>query len=156
MKNKNHIFISELWINKPKEELFEFFSNASNLNLVTPKWLSFEILTPTPIFIKRGTIIDYRLKLHKFPIKWKTKITNWEPPFRFVDSQIKGPYKTWIHEHKFVDQKNGTLMIDTVEYKAPGRIFEPLINFLFVRRDVKRIFQYREQQFSAIFQGLTK
>jgi ligand-binding SRPBCC domain-containing protein len=150
---KNRTVKRELFINKSLENVFAFFSDASNLNIITPPWLHFEIITPTPIPMQLGTRIDYRLRLHKIPVNWKTEITVWEPPNRFIDSQIKGPYAVWIHEHRFVSQNGGTLMTDFIEYRSRGFIFEPLIHHLFVKNDVQKIFDYREKRFKEIFKS---
>jgi len=148
---KNHIHKSVTVFNKPLEEVFEFFSNAENLNKVTPQGLSFKILTPSPIKMFKGTLIEYRIKLSGIPFNWKTEILTWEPPFRFVDSQIKGPYKVWIHEHTFEFIDGKTVMTDTVEFLSPGWIFEPIINKLFVEKKVKEIFEYRTKVLNDIF-----
>ncbi|MFZ0391955.1 MAG: SRPBCC family protein [Calditrichia bacterium] len=147
---KTFIFKSQLFVKKPQEEVFGFFSEAANLDKVTPPWLDFEIRTPTPVRMQKGARINYRLRLHKIPIRWRTEITVWEPPQRFVDSQISGPYKKWIHEHRFEKQPNGTLMQDRVEYALYGGFLAPLIHLLFVKKDVRRIFQYRKEQFSRL------
>lgn len=149
---KNRKLKRELFINKPLEEVFSFFSDAFNLNLVTPPWLQFEILTPRPIQMQIGSRIDYQLRLHKIPIKWKTEITLWEPPNSFVDSQIKGPYAVWNHEHRFVSQNGGTQMTDLIEFRSRGFIFEPIIHHLFVKKDVQRIFDYRKEKFKDILE----
>jgi hypothetical protein len=100
---------------------------------------------------RRKTAPAFLPRLHGFPVKWVTEITEWQPPHRFVDAQISGPYRLWVHEHIFEEREGGTLMTDRVKYAAPGGIFEPLIHRFFVRRDVKRIFDYRERVFGEIF-----
>ena len=149
----SHFHITETIINKPLQEVFEFFSNAQNLNLLTPPQLQFEILTPFPIAMKRGTLIDYKLKLSGIPFYWKTEIALWEPPFRFVDMQLKGPYKIWIHEHRFEEKNGKTYMYDTVEFLSPGWFLEPIINKLFIEKKVKEIFAYREKKLKEIFKA---
>lgn len=148
---KTHLLESEIWLDKRVDDVFLFFSQAENLNLVTPPWLHFEILTPLPIKMQPGALIEYRIRLHKIPFNWKTEITVWEPPHRFVDTQIKGPYSLWIHEHLFHPKDGGTLMIDRVEYKGLGGPLEPLINFFLVQKDVAKIFAYRKEKFREIF-----
>lgn len=138
-------------IEQPREQVFEFFSNAANLNKLTPSWLQFETQTPQPITMSRGASIEYRLRLYGLPIKWLTEITEWQPPHRFVDVQKNGPYKLWVHEHLFEEQEGSTLMVDSVKYAVPGGLFEPLIHRLFVQRDVSRIFDYRAQRLGDIF-----
>ena len=149
----SHFHITETIINKPLQEVFEFFSNAQNLNLLTPPQLQFEILTPLPIAMKKGTLIDYKLKLSGIPFYWKTEIAAWEPPFRFVDKQLKGPYKIWIHEHRFEEKNGKTYMYDTVEFLSPGWFLEPIINKLFIEKKVKEIFTYREKKLKEIFKA---
>jgi hypothetical protein len=98
---KPHIFETTTFIDKPLDEVFAFFSKAENLNLITPGYLGFRILTPLPVEMKAGTHIEYVIKLHGIPVRWKTLISVWNPPCLFVDEQLKGPYSVWIHEHHF-------------------------------------------------------
>lgn len=148
-----HFLKSQIQINKPIGEVFQFFSKAENLNLLTPPELNFKIITPLPIVLKCGAIIDYRIQLSGFPFSWKTEITKWNPPNQFVDTQLQGPYQTWIHEHKFESKDGYTIMHDLVEYKAKGWIFEPLIHRFFVAKRVKKIFAYRTLQINRLFNG---
>lgn len=143
---------TSLFLPQPREQVFEFFSNAANLQLITPAWLRFDITSPKPMDMKVGTLIDYRLRLRGFPIKWRSEILVWDPPHRFVDSQVKGPYRKWIHEHKFVERKDGTLASDRVDYSVLGG---SLVNTLLVRRDVERIFAYRRRRLIEIFEKST-
>jgi ligand-binding SRPBCC domain-containing protein len=101
--------------------------------------------------MKQGALIDYKIKLSGIPFHWKTEISKWEPPFIFVDKQLKGPYKVWIHEHRFEEKDNKTYMTDTVEFLSPGWILEPLINKFFIEKKVKGIFDYREQKLKELF-----
>jgi ligand-binding SRPBCC domain-containing protein len=119
---------------------FEFFSNAANLERLTPPWLSFRIRTPPPIVMREGALIDYRITLHGLPIPWRTRIDVWEPGVRFVDRQIRGPYRWWHHEHRFEAVAGGTRGIDHVEYVPRAR----WVSGAMVRRDVQRIFEYRQ------------
>jgi ligand-binding SRPBCC domain-containing protein len=141
----------ELWLAKPVEEVFAFFANARNLQAITPDWLNFEVLTPEPIAMRQGALIDYRLRLRGFPIRWTTEITAWEPPVRFVDEQRRGPYRIWIHEHRFKSRDGGTLATDLVRYNPPGGW---LIDCLFVRKDVEAIFRYRREKLLGFFGGV--
>ena len=143
-------FKCELWLPLPPVKLFEFFGDATNLDALTPPWLHFNIVTPRPIPMKAGTLIDYRLRIHGIPIRWRTRINEWKPPHRFVDEQIRGPYRRWIHEHTFDERDGGTLARDTVSYAVP---FDLLTHHLFVKPDIERIFAFRSvelfKRFSA-------
>ncbi|TWU14395.1 hypothetical protein CA54_32410 [Symmachiella macrocystis] len=132
----------------PLEEVFEFFSDACALESITPPWLNFHVVTPSPIGITAGTLIDYKLRMHGIPMRWQSEITVWEPPFRFIDSQRKGPYKHWEHEHTFRTDNGGTIVGDTVHYSVPGGA---MIHRLLVKRDLERIFSYRQQAISQRF-----
>ena len=139
-------------LNKPIEEVFNFFKTAQNLNLITPPDLNFTILTPTPFEIQEETIIDYSLKIHGWTIKWQTKITRFDPPYFFVDDQVKGPYKKWTHHHYFSRITNSvTEMEDKVLFKVPGGPFEFLVYYLFVKKKLAKIFGYRQQVCEDIF-----
>jgi ligand-binding SRPBCC domain-containing protein len=138
-----HILERRQIIERPLAEVFDFFANAGNLERITPPELNFHILTPPPIDIKKGALIDYELKLHGIPITWKTEITEWNPPFDFVDSALKSPYKQWIHRHTFEKGANGeTIMMDNVRYRLP---LEPLgdLAHWYVKKELKYIFDYR-------------
>jgi len=148
---KTYSFETQTILDKHIHEVFPFFANAENLDAVTPPWLKFEILTPLPIEMKVGTKVDYRLRLHGMPIRWCSEITEWDPPHKFTDVQIKGPYCLWRHEHFFTAESNQTRMIDRVEYAIPGWIFAPIVHSLFVKRDLEKIFDYRERRFLEIF-----
>ena len=132
------------------EETFAFFSDARSLDLLTPSWVGFKILTPTPIEMRAGALIEYQIRIHGIPVRWHTEITVWEAPHRFVDLQLKGPYQWWHHEHRLESCKEGTRMIDEVEYRAPLHwISHPLM----VARDVRRIFDYRAEALERVFRG---
>lgn len=140
-----------LEITLPRNDVFSFFASAENLERITPPELGFTILTPTPIEMKTGTLIDYRISLHGIPMKWRTEITNWDPPFEFTDKQISGPYKQWIHTHRFTElSPASTLIEDEVRYRLP---LEPLgdIAQFFVEREIKNIFDYRQKTVAAVF-----
>ena len=140
----------EMIIPRSQEETFAFFSDARNLDILTPRWVGFKILTPTPIEMRAGALIEYQIRIHGIPIRWRTEITEWEAPHRFVDLQLKGPYEWWHHEHRFESCKDGTRMIDEVEFRAPLHwISHPLM----VKRDVRRIFDYRAQALERRFGG---
>lgn len=136
----------------PVDELFPFFADAHNLESITPDMLGFEVLTPRPIAMKAGTLIDYRLRVRGVPIRWKTEITVWDPPRRFVDQQLKGPYERWHHTHTFRPTPDGgTLCIDRVEYRPIGGPLAPIANALVVQRDVMGIFKHRTVKIAERF-----
>ncbi|MYC75227.1 SRPBCC family protein [Candidatus Poribacteria bacterium] len=145
---KTFLFKSQQTIKKPLTEVFDFFSDAHNLAMITPPWLHFEVLTPAPIEMVIGTRIDYRLKLRGIPIRWQSEITEWNPPYTFADEQRRGPYRLWQHTHIFDETKDGVVVGDVVEYAVWG---DGLVNKFFVRPDIEKIFAYRTEQLDEIF-----
>ena len=141
---------NELWLPQPPAEVFPFFADASNLERLTPPSLRFQILTPSPIEMVVGTLIDYRIRLRGIPMRWQSEITEWEPPHRFVDEQRRGPYRQWIHEHTFTAQNGGTLAVDIVQYAVLGGV---TIQRLFVAPELRRIFDYRNATLENYFSG---
>lgn len=141
---------SEVLIREPLDTVFAFFADARNLQRITPPWLNFEVTSPTPIEMKTGQTIDYRLRLHGLPVRWRSEIAEWAPPHRFVDEQVRGPYKMWYHEHTFAERGANTVCEDKVVYSVWGGT---LVNRLLVERDVKRIFEYRRKRLLEIFSG---
>jgi ligand-binding SRPBCC domain-containing protein len=141
---------TETTIRRPVSEVFAFFSDALNLQTLTPPFLHFKVLTPAPIEMRAGTLIDYKLWLRVVPIRWRTEITVWEPNVRFMDRMLRGPYRYWEHTHEFRETPEGTHMLDDVRYGVPGGA---LVHKLVVRRDVENIFRYRQEQLERIFAG---
>lgn len=136
----------------PVDEVFAFFSDAENLERITPPELAFHILTPTPINVDEGTMIDYRLRLFGVPFHWRTRIVQWHPNHQFVDEQVRGPYRSWRHLHTFADCEDGTRMTDRVEYGLP---FQPMSSLVLplVRRQLDRIFRYRASAIRRLLSG---
>src|SRR5436305_8118608 len=134
---------SEVWLPRPRDEVFAFFSDAANLDSITPSWLSFHTVTDGPIHMQVGTLIDYKMRIHGLPIRWRTKITAWEPPRRFVDEQLRGPYRLWMHEHAFEERDGGTVVHDHVRFAV---FLDFIVYPMLVRRDVERIFAYRAEK----------
>jgi ligand-binding SRPBCC domain-containing protein len=129
-------------------EVFDLFADARNLEAITPPLLGFEVVTPEPIEMAVGTLIQYRLRLHRVPVQWLTSIQAWDPPHRFVDVQVRGPYALWHHTHTFEAWAGGdgfTLMRDVVRYAIGFGPVGDLAHRLFVRRDVEAIFAFRRQ-----------
>ena len=137
---KTHQFKTEQWFPLKRDVVFPFFASARNLQIITPPWLDFTFLTPEPIEMRVGARIDYRMRVHGLPIRWQSEITVWDPPFRFVDEQRRGPYRRWVHQHTFVERSGGTACQDEIEYAVPGG---SLVNWLLVRQDIRKIFEYR-------------
>jgi ligand-binding SRPBCC domain-containing protein len=147
-----HILTRELTLDLSQETVFDFFADAGNLERITPPELNFHIITAQPIDIKKGTLIDYQLKLRGFPVKWRTVISEWNPPFSFVDEALKSPYKQWIHRHTFTKlAENKTLIKDEVKYRLPIEPLGDLVHW-FVRRELNYIFDFRQKIVKEILQ----
>ena len=131
------------WLPRPLDEVSRFFADPANLERITPPELRFRVLTPLPIAMRAGALIEYRLALFGVPFGWRTEISCWEPPHRFVDRQLAGPYRLWVHTHEFAAERGGTRMRDHVEYILPlGRL--GMLGHRLVRRQLDRIFDFRE------------
>ena len=140
-------------IKKPLSEVFGFFSRPENLSLITPPRLSFNILTPKPIDMKQGSIIDYTIKIFMFPIHWRTLITTYEHPYKFVDEQIKGPYTFWHHTHTFNETDSGVEIIDKVSYSIPFGILGRVLHSIWIKNDLKNIFEHRKVVIEKLFKN---
>jgi ligand-binding SRPBCC domain-containing protein len=136
-------------VDRPIEEVFDFFSDAGNLERITPPELGFRILTPLPVEMKEGTLIDYRLRLWGLPVGWRTLISRWEPPICFVDEQLKGPYRVWVHTHRFESDGEATLIHDEVRYELSFGLAGRAA-LLLVRRQLDRIFDQRRVATAAL------
>lgn len=133
---------------QPLDVVFPFFADAKNLDELTPPFLNFRIVTPDPIEMKVGALIDYKLRMRGLPISWRTEITAWEPPHRFMDVQLRGPYRWWRHEHRFVSKGDKTIVEDEVSYGVPLGV---LLHPLFIKRDLLNIFHYRLSRMHTLF-----
>ena len=138
------------WIEQPLNVVFDFFSNAANLQSITPSFLRFRIVTPPPVIMRLGARIDYKLSLFNVPLRWRTHITEWQPGLRFVDEQESGPYAFWRHVHEFEARGDSTLMHDTVRYAAPFGVLGRMAHVLFVARTLERIFDYRRDSIRSL------
>ncbi|MFN8706778.1 MAG: SRPBCC family protein [Planctomyces sp.] len=146
-----HVMRTSVILPRSRDEIFAFFSDAFQLQRLTPEWVNFGILTPAPILIREGCLIDYKLRIHGIPVRWRTEISSWNPPFAFTDRQLKGPYSLWEHRHIFEEVPGGTLMHDIVRYRSPGG---RLLNWLFVENDVRRIFEFRALKMIELFPAI--
>lgn len=144
---KTYSLKSELWLQRTPAEVSPFFADAGNLQRITPPWLRFEMVTPGSVEMRVGALIDYRLRVRGFPINWRSEITCWDPPRRFVDEQRRGPYRLWVHEHTFTEVGVGTLVRDTVEYAVH---FGALVQKFLVGPDLRRIFDYRQSRIEEL------
>ena len=145
---KIHVLQREQWIPRSVEELWPFFRDPSNLEAITPTFLKFRVVRSTTAEVEHGSEIDYRLKLHGVPISWRSRIVIWDPPRAFVDMQIRGPYRLWHHEHRFVPEGGGTRSYDIVQYAHWGGDW---VHRKFVRPDLEQIFDYRRDRIAEIF-----
>ncbi len=146
----------EQWIPRSIEEVFAFFADAKNLEAITPSWLGFQVLSPQPIVMRAGTRIDYRLRWHRFPLRWVTEIRRWDPSARFIDVQLQGPYRLWHHTHSFQPVDGGTLMRDVVRYALPFGLLGRLAHAWVVKADLNAIFEYRARKVSDLLEAPVK
>jgi ligand-binding SRPBCC domain-containing protein len=131
-------------------DVFRLFSRPENLNALTPPWMKMEILTPSPIPMQVGTAIDYTVRMRGFPLRWTALIAEYDPPYRFVDLQLRGPYSFWHHLHLFEPAENGTRIIDLVRYALPWGPLGRIAHALIVHKDLERIFDYRQNILKGI------
>jgi ligand-binding SRPBCC domain-containing protein len=148
-----YILDQSQFVRRPLSEVFAFFSDPSNLQLLTPPLLGFQILTPTPIAMHEGTLIDYRISIRGIPLRWRTRIERYAPMRSFVDIQSRGPYRSWRHTHEFEERPDGTEVRDHVEYSLPLGPLGALAHALFVRRDLETIFAYRRQAIERLLES---
>ncbi len=142
-------------VQAPLESAFDIYSDASNLQAITPPWLHFRITSELPIEMREGALISYRLRLHAIPVRWTTRIELWEPPHRFVDLQLSGPYALWHHTHEFERDGESTVIRDRVRYRIGYGPAGALALRVFVRRDLERIFDYRQDATAELIAGAT-
>lgn len=148
-----HVLTREQILPGSPDEIFEFYADAFNLEAITPPWLRFRVVTPPPIHMAAGTLIEYRLALHRIPLRWLTRIEAWEPAERFVDVQVRGPYRLWHHTHTFERHEQGTRIRDRVRYALPLGVLGELAHGVLIRRELERIFDFRGR---ALAQRFTK
>jgi len=143
-----HVLEREQWVPSPPKATFELFSDAFALERITPRWLDLRVISSGPIEMREGLLIRYALKLHGLPVKWLTRIEVWDPPRRFVDRQLQGPYRLSVHSHTFLPRDDGTVIVDRVRYELPLGFLGELARIAVVRRDLQQIFDYRREAVS--------
>lgn len=151
MTARAHQLERQQLIPRPRDVVFAFFADAANLEILTPEFLRFQILTPLPIVMQPGALIDYTLQLFHIPFQWQTRIETYEPPLRFTDVQLSGPYQHWRHLHEFHETPGGTLVLDRIDYALPFGFLGTLAHFGFVCRTLDHIFDYRQQRLATLF-----
>jgi ligand-binding SRPBCC domain-containing protein len=151
MSFRFHTLRQQQWIPRPIEDVFAFFSDARNLEAITPPWLRFRVLSMSTESIMRGTEIRYRLAWHHVPLQWRSEIRKWDPPHSFTDIQISGPYRLWHHTHAFEAHGGRTRMRDIARYALPFGILGEIAQAVKVRRDVQQIFEFRRRRINEIF-----
>lgn len=142
----SHERSTEQWLPQPPQQVFPFFSDAYNLEKITPDFLGFKVSEVKPDRIGNGTVIDYRLSLHGIPMRWRSVIEDWTPDRRFVDRQLRGPYARWVHTHEFEPHNGGTLVRDRIRYALPLSPLSDLVAGGMVERDLDRIFAFRRRR----------
>lgn len=148
-----YILTREMMLDLARPVVFDFFADAGNLERITPTELRFHIFTPLPVDLREGALIEYRLRIYGIPINWRTEISLWNPPFEFIDRELKGPYKQWIHRHTFVEMgENKTLIRDEVKYRLPFEPFGDLLHW-FIKAKLDHIFDFRERAVREIFEN---
>lgn len=148
-----HVLERRQVVPRPLKEVFPFFASPANLERITPPQLGMNIITPPPIVMREGALFDYVVSLRGMPMRWTTLITDYDPPHRFVDVQLKGPYSFWHHTHTFEETDEGTVLGDTVRYALPLGPLGALAHALFVKRDLEQVFAYRRKVIAAEFGG---
>lgn len=147
-----HVLQSEQLVPRPRDEVFAFFARPENLGVITPPWLGFRILTPSPVPMERGALVDYVIRLGALPMRWRTLITRHDPPHVFVDEQLQGPYSFWHHTHTFEEVEGGTLIRDRVLYVVPFGALGRLLERVLIRRQLRAIFAHRQRVISRLFE----
>ena len=151
MADKTYTLSFEQQVARPRPEVFDFFSRAENLEILTPPWLNFKILDVKPQPVQQGTLINYSLRVHGVPLRWTSEIVEWKPPRHFVDLQLRGPYKLWRHEHRFEERDGGTLISDTINLALPLGLLGQLAYKIKVKSDIEEIFTFRKEKIRALF-----
>lgn len=149
----DHVLEFRVWLPRSREEVFLFFADPRNLALVTPRWLRFTVLSAPPNPLEAGAVFDLRIHWLGFPLRWRALIREYDPPFRFVDVQVRGPYARWEHRHMFRAEKGGTWVEDRITYRLPLGPLGGLLHRLCVGRQLQAIFAYRHRRLGELFPG---
>jgi ligand-binding SRPBCC domain-containing protein len=149
-RDRIHHLYREQLVPQPLDDVFSFFAQAANLERITPPWLGFGLLTPASVEMGFGTTIEYRLHVHRIPLRWVSRIERWEPGRAFEDVQVKGPYRMWRHRHEFRPAGGGTLVQDHVRYALPLGPLGEMAHSMFVERDLARIFAFRHAEVARL------
>ena len=139
------------FIPQPIDKVFAFFARPENLECITPKNLKFSIKTLSPIRMETGQIIDYNIKIKGFPLRWRSLISSYDPPYRFIDEQIRGPYSKWHHTHTFTKENGGTKIDDQIEYSLPFGLLGRITHSIWIKKDLEKIFEYRSKTIEKVF-----
>ena len=152
-EDRCYVLTCRVLLPHPREKVFSFFSDAFQLGQITPAWLHFRVMTPAPVDLRKGCLIDYRIRLYGIPINWRTEISSWDPPHSFTDRQLRGPYRLWEHLHTFEAVEGGTITMDSVRYRPVGG---RVANCLLVETDLRRIFEFRRRRMLELFPASSK
>jgi ligand-binding SRPBCC domain-containing protein len=150
MRGSHYVLEQRQWVPCPLGPTFAFFAEPANLARITPPWLGFRILTPPPLVMAAGLVIDYRVHVLGWPARWRSLISEYDPPYGFVDVQLVGPYRRWHHVHRFREEGGGTVVEDRVRYEPPLGPLGAALNARVIRRRLEAIFAYRERRIAAL------
>lgn len=145
----DHILESRTWVPRPRAEVFAFVADAANLRLITPPSLGFRVLAAPPA-MRAGAVIDSRIVWLGLPLRWRTFVREYDPPVRFVDVQVRGPYARWEHRHLFLEEADGTRIEDRVTYRLPLGPVGRAVHALIVRRQLHAIWRFRERRLGEV------
>jgi len=147
----DHVLEFRVWLPRPREEIFPFFADPRNLKVLDPPWLRPALLSSPPDPLEAGTVFDFRIRWLGIPLRWRVLIREYDPPYRFVDVQVRGPYARWEHRHLFRAEKGGTSVEDRITYRLPLGPLGRLLHTLWVRRQLAAIFAHRRRRLGELF-----
>jgi len=151
----DHVFESRVWLARPRPEVFAFFAEPASLERLTPPAFRLRLLNRTAT-MTTGAVLDFRLRwLGIVPLRWRAFVREWDPPFRFVDVQVRGPYARWEHRHRFLEEGGGTWVEDRVTYRLPLGLLGRAAHALVVERQLRELWAYRHQQLAALVRPLS-